>query len=287
MESVEIQNPFLRMMRQMSPRPRDHGQLFGDSPQAEGRVFGGQVLAQSLLAGYLSVPDTLVAHSMHAYFLRGGDPQLPIKFDVEILRDGRSFSTRQVIASQNGKAIFSAAISFHIREEGLSHQEAMPEILDPEHCEVLNPIDKEGLTLNQRYRLLDLFHIELRTASKGATQTGGAHKASWFRIRGRMPTENIQLQQAALAMLSDYTLLSAAFVAHEGDLFDGKFNAASLDHAIWFHNPPDLNDFVLYTSESPWSDNARGFSRGELWSRRGKLLASTAQEGLMRLGQPR
>lgn len=247
----------------------------GNSPQPQGRIFGGQVLAQCLLAANATVETSLIAHSMHAYFLRAGDPESPIEFEVDPIRNGRSFSTRRVVARQHNRAIFNTSISYQVKEEGLSHSEPMPDITPPA-ADSTAPDDPEQAKM--RYNLLDLYQVDRRRIKGSADQS---IQQNWFRVKGHL-NDDQRLHQAALALISDFSLLGTAFHAQGVHHADGKYMAASLDHAIWFHAPIDVTDFMLYQCDSPWAGNARGFNRGRFWSSSGTLLASTTQEGLMR-----
>lgn len=266
-------------------RPRQVGDYWfiGQSPKPQQRIFGGQVLAQCLLAAYETVDETLTAHSMHAYFLRAGDSESRIEFEVDPIRNGRSFCTRRVVARQHGDAIFNTAISFHKAEEGVEHAMAMPVAPSPEGLEqVINPEAQIGVKENRRPNLMDLYGVERWRVPADEAAPKAPRQQSWIRLNGDIGDDQ-RLNQAALAMISDFALLSTAFRPHDVDRPDRHFMAASLDHSIWFHNPVRMNDFVLYDCDSPWSANARGFSRGTLWSRAGgTLLASTCQESLMR-----
>lgn len=245
----------------------------GRSPTPQPRIFGGQVLAQCLLAANETVDDALTAHSMHAYFLRAGDPNTPIEFDVDPIRDGRSFATRRVVARQRGDAIFNTSISYQITEDGFTHSEAMPDVPSPREAAELD--------LGPKYRTFsDMYQIErIRiTARSDQPQT---KQQNWFRAKGGLESDP-RLHQAALALISDCALLGTSFYPQGLNDWDINHVVASLDHAIWFHEPVDVTDHLLYECESPWAGNARGFNRGQLWSSDGTLLASTTQEALVR-----
>ena len=256
--------------------------FIGDSLKPQFRLFGGQVVAQCLLAAYETVEEHLTAHSMHCYFLRAGDANVPIELEVDPIRNGRSFCTRRVVARQRGEAIFNTSISYHVHEEGMSHSLSMPDVISPEEAAALNA----ERDTNMPRTLLDLFGTERERITERLPQAQDPVSQSWFRVIG--PFEgNVRTQQAALAMISDFSLYSTAFSAFPYERPEKVFIGASLDHAIWFHEVPRMQDWVLYDTDSPWSGGGRGYNRGSLWSRDGKLIASTAQEGLMRIRRDR
>ncbi|MDA7693250.1 acyl-CoA thioesterase II [Flavobacteriaceae bacterium] len=255
---------------------------------AWGRVFGGQVLGQSLHAAYQTVPKDRIAHSMHGYFILGGDINIPIDFHVDAIRDGRSFTTRRVVAFQKGKAIFNMAASFHIKEEGESHQIPMPNVLTPEL--LLTDIQQaEGLQQQDPERFLRLMKahpqiFEFKPVDKAIylqTQNSLPLAHIWFRIKDKIQGD-LPLQHQILAFASDYSLLLSATLPHREKLMDAKMYYASLDHALWFHRDFKIDDWLLYAIESPSASNARGFSRGSIFDKNGVMVASVTQEGLMR-----
>jgi acyl-CoA thioesterase-2 len=256
--------------------------FIGDSLKPQFRLFGGQVVAQCLLAAYETVEEHLTAHSMHCYFLRAGDANVPIELEVDPIRNGRSFCTRRVVARQKGEAIFNTSISYHVHEEGMSHSLSMPDVISPQEAAALNA----ERDTNMPRTLLDLFGTERERITERLPQAQDPVSQSWFRVIG--PFEgNVRTQQAALAMISDFSLYSTAFSAFPYERPEKVFIGASLDHAIWFHEVPRMQDWVLYDTDSPWSGGGRGYNRGSLWSQDGKLIASTAQEGLMRIRRDR
>ncbi|MDB2440722.1 thioesterase family protein [Luminiphilus sp.] len=256
--------------------------FIGDSLKPQFRLFGGQVVAQCLLAAYETVEDHFTAHSMHCYFLRAGDASVPIELEVDPIRNGRSFCTRRVVARQRGEAIFNTSISYHVEEEGMSHSLSMPDVISPEEAMRLNA-ERDGLL---SHSLLDLFGVERERITERLPEAQEPVSQSWYRVIG--PFEGcLRTQQAALAMISDFSLYSTAFSAFPYERPEKVFVGASLDHAIWFHDIPKMDEWVLYDTYSPWSGGARGYNRGSLWSRDGKLIASTAQEGLMRIRRDR
>ena len=255
---------------------------------AWGRVFGGQVLGQSLHAAYQTVSEDRIAHSMHGYFILGGDINTPIDYHVDTIRDGRSFTTRRVVAFQNGKAIFNMAASFHIKEEGESHQIVMPNVLTPDllltdiqQAEVLQKKNPE------RFQRMMMNHpqiFEFKPVDKAIylqTRNSPPLAHIWFRIKDKIKGE-FALQHQILAFASDYSLLLSATLPHREKLMNAKMYYASLDHALWFHRDFKIDDWLLYAIESPSASNARGFSRGSIFDKNGTMVASVTQEGLMR-----
>ena len=260
------------------------------------RLFGGQVAAQALVAAGRTVDGERPPHSLHAYFLRGGDPAHPVIYTVDPIRDGGSFTTRRVVAQQNGKAIFNMAVSFHAREDGFDHADPIPAGLpDPDSlptwAERAAQLDgKQGDKLPKEFRAwLEREHaIEFRSEGGGAGIFGAGGPGPlrmWLRASGPLP-EDPFLHRCLLAYASDMALLDAMTRRHVRGPAFRHVMAASLDHAIWFHRDGRLDDWVLYEQESPSASGARGFARGALYSRDGKLLASVAQEGLIRLITP-
>ena len=259
----------------------------GLSPQAGWqRVFGGQVIGQALVAACRTV-EGRAAHSLHAYFLRAGDPTVPIIYDVDRIRDGKSFSTRRVVAIQHGQAIFSMAASFHKDEPGLHHQMKMPEVPPPEALpseaelkeKLIDRLPEPVKAYWQRERPIEIRPVDLSRylspESRAATQQ------VWIKATGKL-SDDLSLHQCVLAYASDFTLLDTALIAHGRFVFDPSLMLASLDHAIWFHRRFRADDWLLYAQDSPSSGAGRAFCRGSLFTRDGELVASTAQEGLVR-----
>jgi acyl-CoA thioesterase-2 len=259
----------------------------GLSPQVGWqRVFGGQVIGQALVAANRTVNGRL-AHSLHAYFLRAGDPSVPIIYNVDRIRDGGSFTTRRVVAVQHGQAIFSMAASFHKEETGLEHQIKMPEVPPPESLPseaelkacLIDRVPPQVKAYWERER-----PIEIRPVDLSRYLTPGNHAPSqqvWIRATGELPNDQ-SLHQCVLAYASDFTLLDTALIAHGRFVFDPKLMLASLDHALWFHRKLRADEWLLYAQDSPISGGGRAFCRGMLFTRDGNLVASTAQEGLLR-----
>ena len=273
---------FTDVLAQIAPRQTNDFTFVGGSLMPQQRIFGGQVVAQCLMAANETVAGALTAHSLHAYFLRAGDPSTPIDFEVDPIRDGRSFSTRRVVARQNGEAIFNTSISYHQDEDGVSHCVDMPE-LDAPRTEADDLSGFRGFTTKPGDpNLIDLYQIERQRVTEYLAESQPPIGRSWFRAVGPLP-EDTAAHQAALVMISDYSLLSTVFYPHPYTNPIKHFMAASLDHAIWFHHPGKMDEWVLYDCDTPRAGSGRGFSRGFLWAQDGTLLASTAQESLMRL----
>jgi acyl-CoA thioesterase-2 len=251
-----------------------------------GRVYGGQVLAQSLVAATRTVDDARVAHSLHGYFLRAGDITLPITFSVDRLRDGRSFSTRRVQAYQNGEPIFSMIASFQDVDPGLEHFEPMPDgITPPEQlpsaAELMGDNPHPVAQYWSKARPFDLRHVEkpIYFTVDGAKV---AKQAVWLKALGDLP-EDANLHQAALAYLSDYTILESIYRRHGIAWSHPGLKSASLDHAMWFHRPVKVDEWLLYVQNSPSAQGGRGLAMGHIYSREGALVATVAQEGMVRV----
>ena len=251
------------------------------------RVFGGQVIAQALVAAQRTVTAKFRVHSLHAYFILAGDSALPIDYAVDPIRNGRSFATRRVVASQQGRAIFALSASFQVFETGLEHQFAMPNVAKPEtlmsDAELLVAFGTKLPEAVQRSWARER-PIEFKPVSLAHFLTNDKLppvQRIWLRAKGDIPADP-QIQTALLAYFSDMTLLDSALYAHGRSIFDTSMQVASLDHAMWFHEPVILSEWHLYDQDSPWTGGARGLTRGQIFSADGKLVASVAQEGLMR-----
>jgi acyl-CoA thioesterase II len=251
------------------------------------RVFGGQVIAQALVAAQRTVASSLTVHSLHAYFILAGDSALPIDYTVDPIRDGRSFATRRVVASQNGRAIFALSASFQIFETGLEHQFIMPDVALPETLmSDVELVAAFGTQLPEavqrswaRERPIEFKPVSLKHFM--SNEKLPPVQRIWMRAKGELPA-NPHIQTALLAYFSDMTLLDSALYAHGRSIFDASMQVASLDHAMWFHGPVDLSVWHLYDQDSPWTGGARGLTRGQIFAADGRLVASVAQEGLMR-----
>jgi len=259
----------------------------GRSPQEDRqRVFGGQVAGQALVAAYRTVDEQLV-HSLHAYFLRPGDPQIPILYEVDRLRDGRSFATRRVTAIQHGKAIFALAASFQKEETSGEHQRPMQEVPDPESLPTLRErIEPQLEQIPEQLRswMIRDRPIDSRYVDPVEVMSREKHppiNRVWIRADGKLP-DDLALHQCVVAYASDMTLLDTAARPHGIHFIDEEYQIASLDHAMWFHRPFRADEWLLYDQESPIMANARGFTTAHLYTRRGELVCSVAQEGLFR-----
>lgn len=267
----------------------EHNLYRGRSPQTGWqRVFGGQVIGQALVAAQRTVEPDRPVHSLHCYFMRPGDPAVPIVYEVDRIRDGGSFTTRRVVATQHGQAIFSLEASFQLEEHGMEHQMPMPlGVPEPESLktqqELLQEVEADIPDSIRRFwardRPLEVkpVHIEHYTTREKLEPK----QYVWMRVTGEPPADRA-LQAALLAYLSDMTLLDTANFAHGRTGFDPDLQMASLDHAMWFHRPHALDDWLLYAQDSPNMIGSRGLARGFLYGRDGRLIASVAQEGLIR-----
>jgi acyl-CoA thioesterase-2 len=251
------------------------------------RVFGGQVLGQALVAVTQTVEGRPV-HSLHGYFLRAGDPQAPIVYDVDRSRDGGSFTSRRVVAIQHGEQIFHMACSFQVPEEGLEHQLAMPKVPPPESLGRLGDID-ESLLARAPAKLRRVLAHTRPFDTRPVDPIDPLHPQQrppqqyiWIRTTDRL-SEDDGLHRCMLAYLSDYHFISTAMLPHGVSLLDGRVQVASLDHAMWFHRPFRVDDWLLLAYESPSASGGRGLARGSIFARDGRLVASTAQEGLIRV----
>lgn len=248
------------------------------------RVFGGQVLAQSLHAASRTVASDRKVHSVHAYFLLPGDISQPIVYLVERVRDGTSFTTRRVVAIQKGRPIFNMAASFQLPEEGLEHQLAMPQVAEPESLASDVELLKTMTEVPRLFRgALIPRPIEFRPVeSFEISEDLKPLRHVWMRAKGQLP-DNVEMHQQVLAFCSDYNLLSTALLPHAHLVEAKSLQLASLDHAMWFHRAFSMNDWLLFVLDSPSASNARGLSRGSFFNRAGQLVASVVQEGLMRV----
>jgi acyl-CoA thioesterase-2 len=270
----------------------EHNLFRGRSPNVEWqRVFGGQTIAQALVAAQRTVEPDRHVHSLHGYFMRPGDTKVPIVYEVDRIRDGGSFTTRRVVAIQHGQAIFSLEASFQVEERGLDHQMPMPRDV-PEPDTLMSQralLEKFGEAVPdgirrywERDRPIEMRPVMLKHYT--SREKLDPQQNMWIRTTGPVPADR-RIQAAVLAYLSDMTLLDTSTFAHGRAIFDRDIQAASLDHAMWFHRPCALDDWLLYAQDSPSSQGSRGFTRGSLFSRDGTLIASVAQEGLIRLKQ--
>lgn len=250
------------------------------------RVFGGQVAAQALVAGVRTVDTSMDVHSLHSYFLRPGDVAVPIVYDVERIRDGRSFSTRRVVARQHGRDIYYLTLSAQVAEEGYEHQDRMPEVTAPGDSldlgELLRARPPQGVDVSEEWGALEMRYV----GDSGPTGTLSAHEHPaqvrlWIRVSGRLDDDRL-MHRAAFTYASDMTLLGAALVPHGRLVSDPRVQSASLDHALWFHREFRADEWLLYDQVSPSASGARGLSLGRVFTEAGTLVATVAQEGLIR-----
>jgi len=260
----------------------------GRSPETRTqRVFGGQVIGQALMAAYRTVEDRF-CHSLHAYFLRPGDPKAPILYEVDRIRDGKSFATRRVVAIQHGRAIFNLAASFQVFEEGFEHQVDMPPQPRPEtlktDLELLRE-DADKLPESMRAFILAERPIERRPVTQISMlnkKKRPPYQDIWIKANGNLP-DDVALHQCVLAYASDMSLHDTATLPHGVNGWEKKLQMASLDHSMWFHRPFRADEYLMYIHDSPTTSNARGLSRGSLYTEEGILVCSVAQEGLLRM----
>jgi acyl-CoA thioesterase II len=260
----------------------------GRSPEGERRqrVFGGQVAGQALVAAGRTVPDDRPVHSLHAYFIRPGDPAVPLVYLVDRVRDGRSFTTRRVSAVQHGKTIFTLSASFHHPEPGASHARQMPEVPPPgelpstaERLEKLFGAAAREYTRNNPIDIRHVGPLTFEAAKDPALRV--TRSMAWLRADGELPDDQL-LHVCMMTYASDMTLLDSVLLANGLSWADGKTVGASLDHAMWFHRPFRADRWLLYAQESPVAAGARGLARGELYTEAGELVVSVMQEGLIR-----
>jgi acyl-CoA thioesterase-2 len=251
------------------------------------RVFGGQVAAQALVAGARTVEPPLSVHSLHSYFLLAGDTAVPIVYDVERMRDGRSFSTRRVVARQHGRPIYFMTVSFQRPEEGFEHQDVMPEVPAPEASLDMVDLFREQSPEHAELWLKEWSALDLRAV--GDSRPGGqlssevhpARSRVWIRVNGALDDEELT-HKATFTYASDMTLLGSTLVPHGVAVSSPRVQSASLDHAIWFHRPFRSDQWLLYDQVSPSASGGRGLALGRVFSQDGALVASVAQEGLIR-----
>ncbi len=254
------------------------------SPQ----VYGGQVLSQSLVAAGRTVPTDRFLHSMHGYFVRRGNNAKPIQFEVEVVRDGGSFSTRRVRALQDNTIIFVTAASYQIEEEGFEHHTTMPNVAQPESlssfpeifAQLAEKFDIKPKGIYAEDSPIIFRPVEHYNPFEPGIMPAKSHV--WFKLNGDMPLKGIEMEKILIAYASDFNLLITSLLPHNVSMFTRPIFIASLDHAMWFHRKFEFNDWLLYVVRSPSASNARGYCTGEIFSRQGRLLASVTQEGLIR-----
>jgi acyl-CoA thioesterase-2 len=240
-----------------------------------GRLYGGQIMAQALIAAGRTVDADRPPHSLHGYFMRPGDARVPVIFSVDRIRDGKSFTTRRIAAIQHGKAIFSMDVSFQLEEEGLSHQGEMPDLVPPAD---------EVITDAMRQDRFITHLVEYKAIMENKPLA--PHQHSWFRANGSIPNNDRLLHAALLTYQSDDALLSTSRLPHRGNFDRKDLQSASLDHAMWFHAAVRLDQWLLYALDAPQSSAARGYNRGMMFTADGQLVASMMQESLMRWHNP-
>ena len=254
-------------------------------------MFGGQVLGQALLAASRTIEDK-IAHSLHAYFLRPGDPEHPIVYDVDRSRDGRSFAVRRVEAIQHGRPIFNMAASFQLDQPGVEHQFTAPDVPGPDELSESDPLPAEAMEkIPQNFRRwfkrggpFDFRSVVPSDPMNPVKQA--PHKNVWFRCMGKVPDDDC-LHRVLLAYVSDFHLIDTATLPHGLSYLKGNVRMASLDHALWIHRPPRVDEWLLYSCDSPSSSGSRGIARGMIFDQQGILIASTAQEGMIRTRSPK
>jgi acyl-CoA thioesterase-2 len=260
------------LIETLSLEPIEVNLFRGHAPQNQGpRIFGGLVIGQALLAAYKTV-ETRLCHSLHCYFIRPGDPSVPILYEVDRSRDGRSFTTRRVTAIQKGEQIFNLAASFQDVEEGAEHQDEMPAVPGPDQL----PDDRR---MGDWHRPIEIKPLD---GEFGAMVKGPAEQSIWMRAVAPLGEDPV-LNQAVIAYASDMSFLSTSMRPHGWGWQTPGLQSASLDHAVWFHRPSRFNDWHLYVQRSPSASGSRGMNLGSIYNQDGRLIATTAQEGLMRL----
>lgn len=278
-------NPTQELVELLQLEQLDVDLFRGHQPPSErARVYGGQVAAQALMAGCRSVPEGFAVHSLHSYFLLGGDYSVPIVYDVERMRDGRSFVTRRVVARQHGRAIYYQTLNFQVPEEGWEHQDAMPEVGDPESGFDLVEVmtrggNKDAEALGKEWAALDVRW--LGNTGHGLEPDDGhvSQARMWVRLREGLP-DDPAVHAAAFTYASDVSLLGSTLAVHSGN--PSKVQMASLDHTLWFHRPFRADQWWLYDQWSPSAQGSRGLAFGRIFTADGTLVATAAQEGLIR-----
>jgi acyl-CoA thioesterase-2 len=275
------------LVRLLDLEPIEVNIFRGVSPDEERqRVFGGQVAGQALVAAARTVEPGRAVHSLHAYFLRPGDPTVPILYEVDRIRDGRSFTTRRVVAIQHGKAIFNLQSSFQVHEDGLEHQAPMPDTPAPDDLpgfeERMGPYKEMLGDYFTRPRPIDMRHVDWNPPDR--SEPLPPHQRVWLRADGRLPDDPV-LHTCVLTYASDMTLLDTALLPHGGSWRAADVFMASLDHAMWFHRPFRADEWLLYSQDTPTASEGRGLGRGLIFTQDGRLAVSVVQEGLIRVSR--
>ncbi len=260
-------------------------------PGGVGRVYGGQVIGQALMAANKTVPEDRPVHSLHAYFMRPGSEDFEIDYHVEADMDGGAFSNRRVVAMQQGKPILNMIASFHRREPGFGHHRPMPDVPPPETLPTMRDYYErhpEQMAAGPMRMIMQPSPIEFRPVGLPVLavrdEPGEPAAECWVRVGGGKPLGVAQsVQRATLALVSDALLLATAYIPHRLQLTGANVQSASIDHSVWFHDDVECGDWLLYVLDSPWAGGARGIGRGHFYTREGRLVASVAQEGLMRV----
>jgi acyl-CoA thioesterase-2 len=287
-ETEKVNDSFQELLNLIQLEPLEVNLFRGESRDiGTSRVFGGQVLCQSILAASATVTDRNL-HSLHAYFLRAGDPAAPIVYNVERSRDGRSFCSRRVVAIQHGRPIFTLSASFQVEEKGLEHQFDVPDVPGPDEigqsaawsADRLNQLPQKMQRWINRFGPFEFRQAHAHDPFHPVPQE--PFQQIWFRLNGQLPDDPV-LHRALLAYVSDFHLVGTATLPHGISMLQGNVVMASLDHAMWFHRDCRMDDWLLYACDSPSASGGRGLSRGMIYDRTGTLIASTAQEGVIRL----
>ncbi len=283
-------NPVLKEIIDILNVERIEQNLYRGRNHNTEHVFGGQVLAQAIAAAYRTVDTALELHSLHAFFLRPGDWQAPILYEVDRIRDGRSFATRRVVAIQHGRAIFNLASSWQKREDGVEHALPMPDVPPPEALrgerevyEELARVQPDVKRYAFRFDAIESKQVERLTLGDGSPHP--PYKHTWLRTRDPLP-DNPEVHLAVLAYMSDLDFMSTSMLPHGRAQMRDRVQGASLDHSLWFHRPFRADDWLLFAKESPTASGARGFVRGQFFDRAGRLVATAAQECLIRPRDP-
>jgi len=284
-------NTIEELLQLMELEPLEVNLFRGESHDiGTSRVFGGQVLAQSIIAASRTV-DEGVIHSLHAYFLRAGDAEAPIVYNVDRNRDGRSFKSRRVVAIQHGRPIFTMAASFQLEQEGLTHQVEMPDVPMPEELSSESDIPEDRLErvpplLRRWFTRTGPFDFRpVRKTDIFNPQPQPPTSNIWFRLNEKIEVSDL-MHRALMAYASDFHLVGTAVLPHGISFLQEDLLMASLDHGMWFHRPARVDDWLLYSCDSPSSSGGRGLARGLIYDRAGRLIASTIQEGMIRVGKP-